>query len=97
MSKREGIDNRWEILTNSKFALQKKKKGGKNLLSTIPGKNKEKKEKKGKESVEKSQLRKEYEANTTSTQKSKKEEVIEIIDKFHKGGLDVNVQEFMPR
>jgi hypothetical protein len=46
MSKREGIDNGWEILTNSKFALQKKEKGRKNLLSTIPEENKEKQKKK---------------------------------------------------
>jgi hypothetical protein len=86
------------IVSNSKFALQKKEKGGKNLLSTVPEENKEKLGKKeGKMCLEKSQLRKEYEANTTETQKTKEEEVVEIVDQFRKGVLDVNAQEFTPR
>jgi hypothetical protein len=47
--------------------------------------------------LEKSQLRKEYKANTTEAQKTKEEEVVEIVDKFRKGVLDVYAQEFTPR
>jgi hypothetical protein len=98
LSKQEGVDNGWEILTNSKGSLQKKTIGEKNLLSTIPRKNEEKqKNNKGKSMLEKSQLRKEYETKTTNAKMTQEEEVVEIIDKFRKGVLDANAEEFTPR
>jgi hypothetical protein len=97
LSKQEGVDNGWEILTNSKGILPKKTLGGKNLLSTIPRKNEEKeKNNKGKSTLEKSQLRKDYETKTTITKTTSEEEVVEIVDKFRKGVLDANAEEFTP-
>jgi hypothetical protein len=97
LSKEKNVDNGWEILTNSKFAKQKKELGKKNLLSTIPIENSEKDKKKEKTTVTKSQLRKEYEANTTESQKSQEEEVVDIVDQYRKGVLDVNAPAFTPK
>jgi hypothetical protein len=97
ISKKEGIDNGWEILTNLKIALQKKEKGTKNLLSTVPTENQEKTKNKEKMTTTKSQLRKEYEANMTEIQKPKEDEVVEIVGKFRKGVLDVDAKEFKPQ
>jgi hypothetical protein len=36
ISKNESIDGGWEILSNSKFAKQKKKIGQNNLISIVP-------------------------------------------------------------
>jgi hypothetical protein len=80
LSKEKNVDNGWEILTNSKFVKQKKELGKKNLLSTILIENSEKDKKKEKAIVTKSQLRKEYKANTTETQKSQEKEVVDIVD-----------------
>jgi hypothetical protein len=61
LSKDESIDGEWEILSDSKFAKQKKKIGQNNLISTVP-ENQEKK--KSKQTEVKSQLRMEYKMKT---------------------------------
>jgi hypothetical protein len=39
----------------------------------------------------------EYKMKTAEPKKSKEEEVVKIVDQFHKGVLDVNAPAFMPR
>jgi hypothetical protein len=80
LSREEGVDNGWEILSNFKSKIIKKEKERKNLLSTTPEEKEkeEKNKKKEKYTPVKSQLRKEYEANTTESQNLEEDKVKEF-------------------